>query len=62
MTEAMIEDWLKKGEENGELAALEYISPAAIRRQTPLRLPVMQQMAGEIFGRFAGVCLERGKT
>ena len=31
----MIDDWLCEGNNCGELAELDYIDPAAIRRQTP---------------------------
>jgi GMP synthase (glutamine-hydrolysing) len=62
MTAAMIDEWLAKGQENGELAALDYINPQAIRDATPVLLPWMQQMAAEIFARFARMCLERGKA
>jgi GMP synthase-like glutamine amidotransferase len=58
MTAAMIDDWLNKGQESGELAALDYISPQAIRELTPLFLPPMQQFAADVFGRFARMCLE----
>ncbi len=62
MTAAMIDDWLNKGDESGELAALDYISPQTIRELTPLFLPDMQRLAAEIFGRFVRMCLERGKS
>jgi GMP synthase (glutamine-hydrolysing) len=57
MTATMIDDWLKKGDENGELPALDYIEPRAIREQTPLLLPTMQKMAAHVFDRFAGLCI-----
>ena len=57
MTAAMIDDWLNKGDESGELAALDYIDPKQIREQTPLLLPYMQQLAAEVFGRFAAMCM-----
>jgi GMP synthase (glutamine-hydrolysing) len=59
MTAAMIEEWLKEGEDRGELAALDTVDPQAIRRSTPVLLPAMQQLAGEVFGRFACMCIER---
>ena len=62
MTAAMIDDWLDKGRESGELAALDYINPPAIREQTPLLLSKMQQMAAEVFGRFAEMCLAGRST
>jgi len=58
MTAAMIDDWLNKGDESGELGALDYINPGEIRQHTPLVLPYMQQLAADLFGRFAGMCLE----
>jgi GMP synthase (glutamine-hydrolysing) len=59
MTAAMIEQWLSEGEQSGELAALEHISPQAIRQQTPRLLPDMQRLAADVFHRFAQMCLER---
>ncbi|MGA7699645.1 MAG: gamma-glutamyl-gamma-aminobutyrate hydrolase family protein, partial [Thermoguttaceae bacterium] len=56
MTAAMIEEWLEKGDEN-EVAA-SGMTPRAIRELTPLFLPHMQRFAAEVFGRFAGMCLE----
>ena len=57
MTAAMIDRWLGNGEESGELAAAAYIDPAEIRKTTPLLLPQMQELAADLFGRFAGLCL-----
>jgi GMP synthase (glutamine-hydrolysing) len=62
MTAAMLEEWLKKGEDRGELAALDYIDPQLIRQSTPALLPPMQQLAGDVFGRFARMCIERGNS
>jgi GMP synthase (glutamine-hydrolysing) len=62
MTAAMLDDWLKKGEDSGELAALDYVDPQLIRQSTPALLPPMQQLAGEVFGRFAQMCTERGNA
>jgi GMP synthase (glutamine-hydrolysing) len=59
MTAPMIDQWLGKGHESGELARADYIDPTEIREMTPLLLPCMQQLAAELFGRFAGMCLER---
>jgi GMP synthase (glutamine-hydrolysing) len=59
MTAEMIEQWLTEGESNGELAALDYIDPSQIRRQTPLLLPNMQRLAADVFRRFAEMCLAR---
>jgi len=58
MTAAMIDEWLSKGHESGELAGLDYINPREIRQKTPLLLPYMQQLAADLFGRFARMCLE----
>ncbi len=56
MTGGMIDDWLTHPENCGEMAALDYIDPAKIRRQTPGYLPGLQTMAAEVFARFAGMC------
>ena len=61
MTAAMIDEWLEKGNESGELAGLD-MTPQAIRELTPLFLPPMQQFAAEVFGGFARMCLERGTS
>ena len=61
MTAAMIDEWLEKGNETGELAGLD-MTPQAIRELTPLFLPPMQQFAAEVFGGFARMCLERGTS
>jgi GMP synthase (glutamine-hydrolysing) len=60
MTAAMIEDWLGEPGNCGELAALEYIDPAAIRAATPQRLPVLEVLARQVLGRFAAMCGQRG--
>jgi GMP synthase (glutamine-hydrolysing) len=57
MTAAMIDDWLSKGNESGELAALDYINPQAIRELTPAILPDMQKLAADMFSRFARMCV-----
>ena len=57
MTAAMIDEWLVKGDQSGELAALDYINPGAIREQTCAFLSEMQQFAAEVFGRFAEMCM-----
>ena len=59
MTAAMIEAWIIKGRESGELAEAAYIDPQEIREKTPLLLPPMQTLAAELFGRFATMCKER---
>lgn len=60
MTAPMIDDWLNKANETGELVKLDYIDPQQICEQTPLYLPGLQRMAAEVFGRFAGLCLHGG--
>jgi GMP synthase (glutamine-hydrolysing) len=62
MTAAMLEEWLQQGHDCGELASLDYIDPQAIRQATPSLLPPMQRLAGEVFGRFARMCIERAKA
>ena len=57
MTAEMIDEWLNKGNESGELAALDYINPRAVREQTSILLPAMQQMASEVFDLFAAMCM-----
>ncbi len=52
----------REGDESGELAALDYISPQTIRESTPEFLPNMQRFAAEMFGGFARMCLASGKV
>jgi GMP synthase (glutamine-hydrolysing) len=56
MTGGMIEDWLTNDGNRAELAMLDYINPLKIREETPQKLPVLQAMAAEVFGRFAKMC------
>ena len=56
MTAAMIEDWLGEPGNCGELAALDYIDAEAIRAATPQRLPPLEVLARQVFGRFAALC------
>lgn len=56
MTAAMIDEWLCEGNNCGELSGLSYIDPAAIRRDTPQKLPPMQRVAGRVFQRFGALC------
>lgn len=56
MTAEMIEDWLGNAENCRELAALDYIEPETIRRETPEQLPALQNIAARVFGRFAAMC------
>ena len=56
MTAAMIDEWLGEPVNCGELAALDYIDPEAIRAATPRELPLMEALARRVFGRFARLC------
>ena len=56
MTAAMIEDWLGEPGNCGELAALDYIDAEAIRAAAPQRLPALEVLARQVFGRFAALC------
>jgi GMP synthase (glutamine-hydrolysing) len=53
---AIVESWLTEPGNCGELRALPYIDPAAIRRDTPAKLPALQRLAATVFGRFAALC------
>jgi len=59
VTDAIINDWLCETGNCGELAELNYIDPAAIRRQTPEKLPPMQALGRTVFDRFANLCRSR---
>lgn len=56
ITDEIINDWLGQSDNCGELAGLDYIDPAAIRRQTPDQLPPMQSLGRQVFDRFATLC------
>jgi GMP synthase (glutamine-hydrolysing) len=56
MTAEMIDAWLAEAVNCRELASLDYIDPQVIRRETPEKLPVMQNLASRLFGRFAAMC------
>jgi GMP synthase (glutamine-hydrolysing) len=58
MTATMIDEWLSVPVNCEELAGLDYIDPARIRRETPEELPPLQRLAAEVFGRFAEMCRE----
>ncbi len=62
MTATMIDDWLNQPVNRAELAELESIDPRQIREQTPLRLPELQQLAAQVFDRFAAMCLAGRKA
>jgi len=60
VTAEIIEDWLCEGGNCGELAGLSYIDPAAIRRETPVKLPGMERLRRVVFDRFVEMCKEVG--
>jgi GMP synthase (glutamine-hydrolysing) len=56
MTAGMIDNWLAEAGNSEEMAQLEYVDPMEIRARTPLELPRLQTVAGEVFRRFADMC------
>jgi GMP synthase (glutamine-hydrolysing) len=58
---AMIDDWLVEAGNTAELAGLDYIDPAAIRRQTAEALPRMEQLAGRVLRSFAQLCADKSQ-
>ncbi len=62
VTAEMIDDWLRQSDNCGELAELDYIDPAAIRRDIPLRLPAMEIPGRKMFDRFAVMCQVYSKS
>jgi GMP synthase-like glutamine amidotransferase len=52
VTAEIINDWLCESGNCGELAGLSYIDPAAIREQTPYKLPPMEALGRKFFDRF----------
>ncbi|HZZ27591.1 MAG TPA: hypothetical protein VFE46_06240 [Pirellulales bacterium] len=56
VTSKIIDDWLCETGNCGELAELNYIDPAAIRSQTPEKLPSMEALGRQVFDRFAQLC------
>jgi GMP synthase (glutamine-hydrolysing) len=56
VTTEIINDWMCQSDNCGELAGLSYIDPAAIRRQTPEKLPQMESIGRQVFDRFANMC------
>lgn len=56
VTEPIIERWLDEPAGREELAALDYIDVAEVRRQTCLHSAAMRQLAAAVFGRFAALC------
>jgi GMP synthase (glutamine-hydrolysing) len=59
VTGPMIEDWLCEPGGCAEVAGLDYIDPAEIRRRTPSELPAMHALARPLFSRFAELCKSR---
>jgi GMP synthase (glutamine-hydrolysing) len=59
MTAEMIERWLTRAEERAELNRTDI---SAIRLQTPMFLREMQQLAADVFDRFARMCAYGGKS
>ena len=59
MTPELIDSWLTESGNCGELAGLDYIDPQAIRKATPIELPVLEALADKVLGRFAHLCWEK---
>jgi GMP synthase (glutamine-hydrolysing) len=57
VTADIIENWLCESGNCGELAELDYIDPAVIRRDTPKKLPAMQLLGAKVFDEFAKMCV-----
>lgn len=62
VTSEMIDCWLDEPSGCQEIAALDYIDAARIRRQAPEKLPAMHRLAGRLFGNFAALCRERASA
>lgn len=56
MTPRLIDEWLEEPHFSAEVAALDYIDPAAIRAQVPRRIAAMNSFSGCLLGRFAECC------
>jgi GMP synthase (glutamine-hydrolysing) len=56
VTAEIIADWLGQSDNCGELAELDYIDPATIRRETPEKLPNMIALGRQVFDNFAQLC------
>jgi GMP synthase-like glutamine amidotransferase len=56
MTPALIDEWLEEPHFSAEVAALDYIDPAAIRAQVPHRIAAMDSFSQCLLGRFAAWC------
>ncbi len=61
VTAEMVEDWLCESGGCGEIASLDYIDPAQIRRRTPAEAPRLNQFARRVFAAFAELCRERSE-
>jgi GMP synthase-like glutamine amidotransferase len=56
MTPELIDEWLEEPHFSAEVAALEYIDPAAIRAQIPERIGAMDSFSQCLLERFAAWC------
>jgi GMP synthase-like glutamine amidotransferase len=56
MTPELIDEWLEEPHFSAEVAAREYIDPAAIRAQVPQRIAAMDSFSQCLLGRFAAWC------
>jgi hypothetical protein len=59
MTPRLIDEWLEEPNFSAEVAALDYIDPAAIRAQMPERIVSMESFSRCLLGRFAAWCGSR---
>lgn len=59
MTPRLIHEWLEEPDFSAEVAALDYIDPAAIRAQVPRRIAAMDSFSQCLLGRFAAWCREQ---
>ena len=62
MTAEMIDDWLAAPENCAELAAFDYIAPAAILAATAESLPKMRLLGDRVLSRFAAQCRSFGEA
>jgi GMP synthase (glutamine-hydrolysing) len=56
VTEDIVNEWLCETGNCCELDGLDYIDPAAIRKQTPQQLPKMAAVGEKVFDRFVALC------
>ncbi len=59
ITPEMVVDWLGEQDMCVEVAGLDYIDPAEIRRRTPEAARAMSPLVERVFGRFAALCHEQ---